>query len=70
MSKKERVQKTNAMRELERGGVAFEVRTYDVEHEDLSSGVGVRISSILGEDPNAAFKTLVTKTATGGYVVC
>lgn len=70
MAKKERVQKTNAMRELERGGVSYEVRTYDAENEDLSTGVGVRISSMLGEDPDAAFKTLVTKTPTGGHVVC
>mgnify|MGYP000270181629 CR=1 FL=1 len=55
MSKKERVQKTNAMRELERGGVALRCARIDVEHEDLSSGVGVRISSILGEESQRGF---------------
>lgn len=70
MARKERVQKTNAMRELERGGVAYTVVTYDTTNEDLSSGVGVRISEMLGEDPDLAFKTLVTTTPSGGHVTC
>ena len=70
MARKERVQKTNAMRELERGGVAYTVVTYDTTNEDLSTGVGVRISEMLGEDPDSAFKTLVTTTPSGGHVTC
>ncbi|MBP3884750.1 MAG: Cys-tRNA(Pro) deacylase [Olsenella sp.] len=70
MAKKDKVQKTNAMRELERGGVAYTLQSYDVEGEDLSTGVGVRISEALGEDPDTAFKTLVTVTPSGGHVVC
>lgn len=58
------------MRELERGGVAYTLQSYDVEGEDLSTGVGVRISEALGEDPDTAFKTLVTVTPSGGHVVC
>lgn len=70
MARKERVQKTNAMRELERGGVAYTAVTYDATNEDLSTGVGVRISEMLGEDPDSAFKTLVTTTPSGGHVTC
>lgn len=70
MARRERVQKTNAMRELERGGVAYTVVTYDTTNEDLSTGVGVRISEMLGEDPDSAFKTLVTTTPSGGHVTC
>lgn len=70
MAKKEKVQKTNAMRELERGGISYELQSYDADNEDLSTGVGVRISEMLGEDPESAFKTLVTVTPSGGHVVC
>lgn len=70
MARRDKVQKTNAMRELERGGVSYSVRSYDVDGEDLSTGVGVRISRMLGEDPDSAFKTLVTTTPAGGHVVC
>ncbi len=70
MAKKEKVQKTNAMRELERGGISYELQSYDADNEDLSTGVGVRISEMLGEDPESAFKTLVTVMPSGGHVVC
>lgn len=70
MAKRGKVAKTNAVRELERGGIDFELQSYDADEEDLSSGVGVRISEMLGEDPAGAFKTLVTVTPSGGHVVC
>lgn len=70
MARKQKVSKTNAMRELEQGGVAYRTLTYDANNEDLSTGVGVRIAEFLGEDVDAAFKTLVTTTSSGGYVVC
>ncbi len=70
MARKDKLQKTNAMRELERGGVSFVAQTYDATDEDISRGVGVRISQMLGEDPDTAFKTLVTVTPSGGHVVC
>lgn len=70
MAKREKVAKTNAMRELERAGVAYTCLAYDADGEDLSSGVGVRISEALGEDVDSSFKTLVTVTPSGGHVVC
>ena len=67
MAKREKLQKTNAMRELERAGIAFEVRTYEVDESDLS---GVHVAEQLGEDPGQGFKTLVTVSPRGGHVVC
>ncbi|KXB35643.1 Cys-tRNA(Pro) deacylase [Atopobium deltae] len=70
MSKKAKLAKTNAMRELDRVHVTYNVLTYDAEHEDLSTGVGVRIAQSLGRNPAAAFKTLVTVSPSKRYVVC
>ena len=69
MSKKEKIQKTNAMRELERAGVAYTVNTYEVDVEG-DHELGVHIAEQLGEDPDQGFKTLVTTTPTGDHVVC
>lgn len=67
MAKQEKLQKTNAMRELDRAGIAYEVQTYEVDESDLS---GVHVAEQLGEDPGQGFKTLVTETPSGGHVVC
>lgn len=67
MGRKEKVQKTNAMRELERAGIPFEVISYEVDESDLS---GIHVSEQLGEDPGQGFKTLVTVAANGNHVVC
>lgn len=67
MARKERMQKTNAMRELERAGIGFEVITYEVDEDDLS---GVHVSEQLGEDSEQGFKTLVTVAPNGDHVVC
>ena len=67
MGRKEKVQKTNAMRELERAGIPFEVKTYEVDESDLS---GIHVSEQLGEDPGQGFKTLVTVAPNGNHVVC
>lgn len=71
MSRREKVAKTNAMRELERAGVAFTVHTYDVEEEGVPQrDLGLRIAHLLGADPDSQFKTLVTVTPSGDHVVC
>ena len=57
------------MRELERAGIAFEVRTYECEVEG-DRELGVHIAEQLGEDPGQGFKTLVTSAPTGEHVVC
>lgn len=67
---KKRLPKTNAMRELERSGVAFEVSIYDPDDERLSGDYGVGVASLLGQDPDATFKTLVTHDVADEIVVC
>ena len=68
MSKRDKVQKTNAMRELDRAGIAYEVQEF--EETDVSRGVGVRIAEQLGEDPDSSFKTLVCVAPGGDHGVC
>lgn len=68
MAKKEKVQKTNAMRELDRAGISYEVREF--EETDVSRGVGMRIAEQLGEDPDSSLKTLVCVAPSGDHVVC
>ena len=48
MAKKEKVQKTNAMRELERAGIAYTVNTYDIDVEG-DRELGVHIAEQLGD---------------------
>lgn len=59
--------KTNAIRQLDSAGIAYEVRTYDVDESDLS---GVHAAEELGLDPAMVFKTLVCTAHSGGHVVC
>lgn len=68
MAKHDKVQKTNAMRELERGGVPYEVHV--AEERDLSRGLGLRMAEEAGEDPDSQFKTLVCVSPSGDHVVC
>ncbi|MDO4848427.1 MAG: Cys-tRNA(Pro) deacylase [Coriobacteriia bacterium] len=68
MAKKEKLQKSNAMRELDRAGIAYDAE--EVVEDDISRGVGVRIAEQLGEDPDSAFKTLVCVAPSGDHVVC
>ncbi|MBM6774896.1 Cys-tRNA(Pro) deacylase [Olsenella profusa] len=70
MARREKLQKTNAMRELEAAGVPFSWEAYEVDETDTSSELGLHIAQMLGEDPAASFKTLVCEAASGGHVVC
>ena len=69
MARKERLAKTNAMRELERGGVAYLAQTY-ADDGSIASGYGLHVAEELGEDPDTAFKTLVCVATSGAHVVC
>ena len=64
MAKKE--EKTNVMRLLEQKKVPYTAHTYPVGD---SAPDGVTVARMLGQDPDAVFKTLVTKGASGGYYV-
>jgi len=69
VAKAAKLAKTNAMRELERGGIAFEAETYE-DDGSLATGYGLHVAEELGEDPDTAFKTLVTVGPHGTHVVC
>lgn len=70
MARKEKVQKTNAMRELERAGVAFEAIAFEEPDPTGVRDLGVQIANMLGYDPEQGFKTLVCMAPHGGHVVC
>lgn len=65
-----KVQKTNAMRELDAAGIAYEFQSYEVDEDVPSGELGTHIAAMLGEDPDAAFKTLVCVSSSGEHVVC
>lgn len=56
--------KTNAMRIIEKEGVAYKVHEYD--GEALS---GVEVAVVLGEDVERVYKTLVTTAGPGKFYV-
>ena len=62
---KEKDNKTNVMRLLEQAGIAYTARTYP------TGGAidGVSVATMLGQDVECVFKTLVTKGASGGCYV-
>lgn len=69
MAKKEKIHKTNAMRELDRAAIAYELQEHQSEG-DISRGLGLRMAKQAGEDPDAAFKTLVCESPSGNHVIC
>jgi len=52
--------KTNAMRILERLGITYEARAYEVDEADLSA---TTVASKVGLDPAQVFKTLATRAS-------
>ena len=49
-----KVQKTNAMRELDAANIAYEFQSYEVDEDVPSGELGTHIAEMLGEDPDAA----------------
>ena len=64
---KKKPAKTNAMRLLDRAKIPYQVRQYP--HEEGVAVDGVTVARLLGQEPGAVFKTLVTRGAGGGYYV-
>lgn len=62
---KKEEQKTNAIRSLEQKKIDFKVYNYSQE-EAIS---GVEIASVLGQNPDMVFKTLVTVGKSGNHYV-
>lgn len=58
--------KTNAVRLLERAGVAFRTRAYEVREDALDA---VSVAHSVGVDPDRVFKTLVTVSDGGEHFV-
>ena len=58
--------KTNAMRQLDKAGIKYECIEYEVDENDLS---GMHISEQTGTAPDIMFKTLVAKGEKNGYLV-
>lgn len=50
--------KTNAVRQLERLGIAFELRSYEVDPDDLTAA---SVAAKIGLPANQVFKTLVAR---------
>lgn len=58
--------KTNAVRLLDRAGIAYELREYTIDESDLSAE---RAAAKLGMAPETVFKTLITRGDRSGPVL-
>ncbi len=61
-----KINKTNAMRQLDAAKIKYEARTYEVDEDDLS---GTHIAEEIGLPYAEVFKTIVTKGDRTGYTV-
>lgn len=59
--------KTNAMRILDKAGIAYDSREYEVDERDLS---GSHAADSMGIEHGGVFKTLVLRGDKTGYLVC
>jgi Cys-tRNA(Pro)/Cys-tRNA(Cys) deacylase len=57
--------KTNGARFLENLGIAFELREYEVDPDDLSA---ITVAKKIGMPPERVFKTLLTTGGPGQYI--
>ncbi len=64
---KEKVNKTNASRLLDKAGVKYELVSYEVDESDLSA---THLASTIGEPIEQVFKTLVLEGDKSGHFVC
>ena len=63
---KQKEEKTNVMRVLEQKKIPYTAHAYPVGD---AAPDGVSVARMLGQNPDAVFKTLVAKGASGGYYV-
>ena len=61
-----KINKTNAMRQLDAAKIKYEICSYEVDENDLS---GTHIADEIGLPYEAVFKTIVTKGDKTGYTV-
>lgn len=62
-----KINKTNAVRLLDKAKIPYELIPYEVDESDLSA---IHVAGQLGEPVEAVFKTLVLKGDKSGYFVC
>ncbi len=63
---KNKAEKTNVMRILDRSKIPYRVQTYPHGDEAVD---GAEVARLLGQDPETVYKTLVTRGASGQYYV-
>lgn len=64
---KEKINKTNVARLLDKAKIAYELIPYEVDESDLSA---IHVAESLGEDIECVFKTIVLHGDKTGYFVC
>ena len=64
---KQKIEKTNAARLLDRAKIAYELIPYEVDENNLAA---THVAEQLGEDIATVFKTLILCGDRAGYLVC
>lgn len=64
---KEKINKTNVARLLDKAKIAYDLVPYEVDEDDLSA---THVARQLGEDVRTVYKTLVLHGEKSGYFVC
>lgn len=64
---KQKIEKTNAARLLDRAKIAYSLIPYEVDESDLAA---THVAEQLGEDISTVFKTLVLAGDRTGHLVC
>lgn len=62
-----KIDKTNAVRLLDKEKIGYKLIPYEVDESDLSA---IHVAEQLNEPVNQVFKTLVLKGDKSGYIVC
>ena len=61
-----KIKKTNAARILDKLGIDYEIKTYEVDESDLSA---LHVAQVVGMDISTVFKTLVTRGDKTGIIM-
>ena len=64
---KQKIEKTNAARLLDRAKINYELVPYEVDENNLAA---THVAEQLGEDIETVFKTLILSGDRNGYLVC
>ena len=64
---KQKIEKTNAARLLDRAKLAYELVPYEVDEQNLAA---THVAEQLGEDIATVFKTLILSGDRNGFLVC